>query len=135
MLANQQGGWHEHGHLFAVLNRLERGSKGDLGFAIADVSGQQAVHRNRALHIALDFFDGRKLVWRLDKREGLFEFALPRGVGAESVTLRFHASRVELDQIDGNLAHSLASATLCVCPVGSTHLAEHGRLAADIASE
>ena len=117
------------------MNRLKRGSKGDLGFAIANVSGQQAVHRNRALHVALDLFDGRKLVWRFDESEGLFEFTLPRGVGAERVPLRFHARRIELDQVDGNLANSLASAPLGVCPVGSTHFAQHRSFAADIASQ
>ena len=44
MLLHQQCGGHEHGHLLAVLHRLERGAHGDLGFAEAHIAADQAVH-------------------------------------------------------------------------------------------
>ena len=49
MLEGEHRRRREHGDLFAVHHRLERGAHGDLGLAVADVAAQQAVHRRRRL--------------------------------------------------------------------------------------
>ena len=71
----------KHGHLLAVLTRLERGAYGDLGLAVADVAADQPVHRHDLLHVALDVLDRGQLVGRLDEGERVLELALPGRVG------------------------------------------------------
>ncbi len=83
VLGGQQRGRGEHGHLLAVLDRLERGADRHLGLAEADVAAQQAVHRVGPLHVDLDVVDRLALVGRLDVREGVLHLVLPRRVLAE----------------------------------------------------
>ena len=135
VLLDEQRRRHEHRDLLAVLDRLEGGAHGDLGLAEADVAREQAVHRDRLLHVGLDLVDRLQLVGRLGERERLFELALPRGVGAERVALRRHARRVELHELDRDVAHRLARAALGLRPVAAAHLRQRGRLAADVAAE
>ncbi len=132
VLLDEQRRRHEHRDLLAVLDRLERGAHGDLGLAEADVAREQPVHRDRLLHVGLDLVDRLQLVGRLGERERLFELALPGRVGAERVALRRHARRVELDELDGDVAHGLARATLRLRPVAAAHLRQRRRLAADV---
>ena len=47
MLFGQDRGRHEHGHLIAAVDGLERRPHGDFGLAEADVAAQQAVHGPR----------------------------------------------------------------------------------------
>ena len=49
----------EERDLLAVHHRLERGAHRDFGLAVADVAAEQAVHRRRRLHVALDVGDRR----------------------------------------------------------------------------
>ena len=81
VLLHQERRRHQHGHLLAVLHRLERRTHGDLGLPVADVTADEAVHRDRPLHVGLDLVDARLLVGRLDVRERVLQLALPRGVG------------------------------------------------------
>ena len=135
VLLDQQGRRHQHRDLLAVLDRLERGAHRDLGLAEADVAREQPVHRDRLLHVGLDLIDRLQLVGRLGERERLFELALPRGVGSERVTLGRHARRVELDELDRDVAHRPARAALGLRPVAAAHLREGGRFAADVLRE
>ena len=57
MLKRQHRRRRENGHLLAVHHRLERGAHRDLGLAVADVAAQQAIHRRRRFHVALDVGD------------------------------------------------------------------------------
>ena len=132
MLTNQKCGRHEHRHLLAILNCFESGANRNLGFAVTNVAGEKAIHWYFRFHVALNFFDGGELIGRLNKRESLFEFALPRSVWAEGVTARLHSHRIQLDQVDGNLSNCLARVALDARPFAATHLAEHRCLAADI---
>ena len=52
VLLGEQRRRHQHGHLLAVLHRLERRPHRDLGLAVADVAADQPVHRDRLLHVA-----------------------------------------------------------------------------------
>ena len=135
MLTCEQGGWHEHGNLLAILDCLEGGANGNLGLAIADVTGKQTVHRNLALHVALDLIDGGQLVRCLDECERLFELMLPRCVWAECVAARLHTGRIKLDQVDCDLANGLARVALGSSPVAAAHLGKHRSFAAYIASQ
>ena len=47
MLLGQDRGRHQHGHLVAGVDRLERGPHGHFGLAEADVAAEQPVHRPR----------------------------------------------------------------------------------------
>ena len=69
MLLRQNGGRREHGDLFAVHDRLERGANGDFGFAETDVAADQAVHRPRTFHVDLRVDDRLHLVRRFAERE------------------------------------------------------------------
>src|SRR5664279_1791262 len=135
VLAHQQRGRHQQGDLLAILHRLERGPHGDFGLAVSDVARDQAVHRDGALHVGFDLVDGRQLVGGLDERERLFQLALPRGVRGKGVALARHARAVELDQLDGDVAHRLARLALGCRPVRSAHLAERRALTADVAGQ
>ena len=63
LLAQQRGG-HEHRHLVAGIDRLERRPHRQLGLAVAHVAAQQPVHRPRQAHVVLDRIDGGQLVGR-----------------------------------------------------------------------
>ena len=133
VLLDEQGRRAQHGHLLAVLDRLERRPHRDLGLAVADVAADEAVHRHRALHVGLDLVDGAQLVGRLDVREGVLELALPRGVGRERVPARGHPRGVQADQLGGDLLDVAPGPALGLVPVGAAHLVEAGLLAADVA--
>ena len=112
VLTHQQSGGHQHGHLLAILNGFERCAHGDFGLAIANVAGEESIHRHLRLHVFLDLFDSCQLIWSFHIGEGFFELLLPRSIWAESVSARLHAGRIELDQVDGDLAHGLAGVAL-----------------------
>ena len=68
---------HQDGHLLAALDGLEGRAHGQFGLAVAHVAAEQAVHRPRPLHVALDLAQGRDLVGRLLIGKALLEFLLP----------------------------------------------------------
>ena len=105
MLEREHRGGRQHGHLFAVAQRLEGGAHGDFGFAVADVAAQQPVHGMRRFHVALDFLHGGELVLGLGELEGVFEFALPVGIARKGEALGHAALRVELQQLVRHVAH------------------------------
>ena len=133
VLLHQQRGRHQHGHLLAVLHRLEGRAHRDLGLAVADVAADQPVHRYDAAHVGLDLVDRAQLVGRLVEREGVLELGLPGGVRAEGVALGGLARGVQLDQLGRDLAHRLARPALALGPVGAAEPVEAGLLAADVA--
>ena len=87
VLEGQHRRRRKHGDLAIVADGLESGAHGDFGFAVADIAAEQAVHRRRGFHVVLDVDDGAHLVVGLVELEGIFELALPFGVGGEGVTL------------------------------------------------
>ena len=136
MLAREQRRRHEDGDLLAVLHRLERGAQRDLGLAVADVAADEAVHRDRPLHVGLDVVDRLQLVGRLLVRERLLDLALPRRVGRERVPGRREAPAVEHDELLRDLAHRAAHARPRLLPVGAAHAVRAlGRLAAGVLAD
>ena len=77
MLKRQDGRRRKERRLLAVHHRLERGAHRHFGFAVADIAAQQAIHRRRRFHVALDVGDGLRLVDREVPLERVFELALP----------------------------------------------------------
>ena len=132
MLVGQQRGGHQHGDLFAVLNRLERRPHRDLGLAVADVAADHPVHRHRLLHVGLDLGDRGELVDGLGETERVFHLGLPRGVRPERVSGAGLPFGVQRHQLAGDLAHRAARLGLGVGPVAAAEPAQRRRLAADI---
>src|SRR5215475_6481475 len=54
MLESQHSSRCEHGNLPVVLNSFEGGTHGNFGFAIANVTAEQAIHRHCGFHVLLD---------------------------------------------------------------------------------
>ncbi len=135
VLLGEQGRGHEHGDLLAVLHGLERGAHGNLGFAEAHVARDEAVHGDFLLHVLLHLVDGGELVGGLVVGEGLFEFALPGGVGREGVASRGLARRVEFHQVGGDFLDGLASAGLSLGPVAAAHLRQARVLATHVVGD
>ena len=77
MLERQHRRRRQKRHLLRVHDRFEGGAHGDFCFAVADVATEQAVHRRRRFHVALDVGDGAFLIGRQLVLEGVFEFLLP----------------------------------------------------------
>src|SRR5690606_26822340 len=128
----QQGRGDEDGDLLAVLDGLEGGPHRDLRLAVADVAADQAVHGDRLLHVLLDLGDGGQLVGRLRVGEGVLQFPLPGGVGAEGVPGGGQPRAVQLDQVGGDLLDGLLGARLGLGPVGAAEPVQGGGLATDV---
>ena len=135
MLLREKGCRREYHHLLAVLHRLECGADRDLGLSVADVAGDDPIHRHRSLHVGLDVVDGRRLVGCLGERERILQLALPGRVRAERVPGRRGPFRVQLHEFRGDLADRLAGLALRLRPVRAAELVERGHLAADVAGE
>ena len=114
MLLGQHGRRHEHRHLLAVLDRLERGPHRHLGLAVADVAAQQPVHRPRLLHVLLDLFGRRDLVVRRLVRELGLELPLPLGV-RRIRRAQPRPSRAACTSISSAAMSMTASATFAFC--------------------
>ena len=116
VLKREHGRRREERDLLAVHHRLEGGAHRDLGLAVADVAAEQAIHRRRRFHVALDVGDRRLLVERQVVLERVFEFLLPVRVRAERVAGHGLARGVELEQLLGHVAHRLLDARLRALP-------------------
>ena len=73
VLLGEQRGGHQHRDLLALHHGLERRAQRDLRLAEPDVAADQAVHRLRPLHVALDLVDRRQLVAGLLVRERVLQ--------------------------------------------------------------
>ena len=90
---------HEHRDLTTGVDGLEGGADRDLRLAEPHVAADQAIHRTRALHVALGRLDRAELVLGLLPRELGLELALPIAVGRErdarrGITHRLHAEHL-----------------------------------------
>ena len=132
MLLRQQRGGSQHRHLLAVLDGLEGGAHGDLGLPVAHVAQDQAVHRDRLLHVGLDIVDGDELVGGLHELEGVLQLTLPGGVGSEGVTGGGLPGGVQAHQLVGDLADRLAGTGLGLGPVRTAHAVDRRLLTADV---
>ena len=120
VLEREHGRRREDRDLLAVHDRLERGAHRDLGLAVADVTAEQAIHRRRRFHVALDVVDRGPLIGRQLPLERVLELLLPVRVGAERVARHCLARGVELEELFGHVAHRLLDARLGLFPGGAT---------------
>ena len=119
VLRGEHRGRRQERDLLAVHHRLERGAHRHFGLAVADVAAQQAVHRRRRFHVALDVGDRGGLVGREVELERVFEFLLPVRVGTKRVAGHRLARGVELEQLFRHVAHRLLDAGLGLLPGGA----------------
>ena len=132
MLFGQERRRYQDGDLATVDDRLEGRSDGDLGLAVPDVAGDQAVHGAWLLHVSLDFLDGAQLVTRLLVREGFFQLGLPWRIGAEGVARHAHPDRVQPDQLARHVPDGAADPALGPDPVVRSEPVHPRRLTTDI---
>ena len=124
MLLRQHGGRHQDRRLLAVEHAFHHRAQRDLRFAVAHIAAEQAIHRARALHVALDLRDGAKLIVRLLIVEGVLKLALPGGVrrkGEAGAALPFG---VELDKPLGKILRRGLGAGFGLRPVRAAELVQ-----------
>ena len=126
VLLGEDGGGNEDAYLHSVTDGLESGSQGDFGFAVAYIAADQAVHRALAFHIGFDVGDGLGLVGGFDVGEGVLEFLLPSGVGAEFVAFGELAGGVGADEFLRHFAGGALDALLDAGPVGGAEAGKGG---------
>jgi hypothetical protein len=108
VLLGEQGGRHQHRHLAPGHHRLEGRAQGNLGFAVAHVAADQAVHWPGGFHVTLDGLNSLKLIFRLDVREGSFQFLLPGSIGRERDSLGGLSPSVQIEQFASDVFDGMA---------------------------
>ena len=124
VLPGEDGGRHQHRHLFAVHHRLKGGAEGDLGLAEADIAAEQPVHRRLRLHVVFDLGDAFELVVRLVVFEAGFEIPLPFGVGREGEAFRLHPLGVQLGELLGHVLDGRFDPAAGLLPFGAAELVQ-----------
>ena len=105
VLLREHGGRHEDGDLLAIHHRLERRADRYFGFAEANVTADQAVHRLCAFLVSLCSGDGGHLIRRFLVDESALELALPLRVRlARMARLRF-AHGLDAEHFRRDVAH------------------------------
>ena len=80
MLESKDGCRHEHRHLLAVGNSLERSADSHLSLTKAHITADKSVHRTIILHIPLDSMNSLLLIWSILIHEGRLKFLLQVGI-------------------------------------------------------
>ena len=132
VLLCQQRGRHQYRDLFSILHRFESSTHRNLGFAIANVADDDAVHRDRRFHIRFHCFDGQHLVFGFDEREVIFHLRLPRRIRGKRISRRGLALRIKLHQLASDFADRCARLFLGVFPVRSAHFGQRRCLPAGV---
>jgi hypothetical protein len=124
VLRGEHRGRRQESDLLAFHHSLEGGAHRHFGLAVADVAAEQAIHRRRRFHVALDVGNRGGLIRRERELEGVLEFLLPVRVGGEGVTWDGFAGGVELEQLLGHVAHRLLDPGLGLLPAGAPEAIE-----------
>ena len=119
MLVGQYRRRHHHRHLLAVAGSLEGGTHGDLGLAEAHIAADQAVHRERLLHISLHVLRSLQLVGRVLVKERCLKLVLQVAVVAIGKTTLAATLGVKLDQVARNILDMFLRALLQALPLTS----------------
>ena len=115
LLAQQRGG-HEHGHLVAGVDRLERRPHRQFGLSVAHVAAEQPVHRPRKAHVALDGVDGDQLVGGFVVGERGVELPLPFGVGGKGDAGPRGPGGLQFEHVGGHVVDGLLDALFLLFP-------------------
>ena len=102
-LLGQNGGRHKIHNLSALLHFLKGSAKGNLRFAIANVTANQTVHDLGAFHIPLGILNGIQLILGFLIREHFLKLTLPYGIRSAYISLFFLAHRIKLHQLFGDI--------------------------------
>ena len=132
VLARQDRGRAEDGHLLPVHDGLEGGPHRDLGLPVADVAAEQAVHGRFGLHVLDDLADGLELVLRLLELEDLLELRSPGALGAEGDAPDRLPPGVELEELPGDGLDGLPGPGLGLLPGDRAQLVEGRHDVADL---
>ena len=135
VLPGQNGGRHQHRHLFAVQHTLHGGPQGHLRFTEAHVAAEQPVHGLGRFHIALDLRHAPQLVLGLGIGKRVLKLRLPRRIGGKGVAHAPLALGVQLDQVHGQLFRRRPGLGFRLLPLLAAQLVElHRRVltAADV---
>jgi len=127
MLLAQNRGGHQHGHLVAGVDGLERGSHGHLGFAVPHVAAKQPVHRPRLRHVLFDRLDGDELIRRFVIEERSVELTLPLGVVGKSDAGTGTPRGLQVEHLSGQVDDGLLDAFFCRPQIRPPSLASLGR--------
>ena len=124
VLLREHGRRHEDRGLLAVEHTLHHGAQRDLGLAEAHVAAEQSVHRDRALHVALDFIGAFELIIGLGIAEILFKLVLPLAVGRKGVARQALALGIQGDQLFRHVLGRALGARAGTRPLGAAELRE-----------
>ena len=116
VLLRQHGGGHEDCHLPTIHHRLEGGADGDFGFAIANVTADEAVHRLGGFHVGLGGEDGFPLVGGFFIKESALKLPLPGRVGFEGKAGLRSARRLDGKQFGRQVPHGVLGALFRLLP-------------------
>ena len=124
VLFGQHGGRHEHGHLAAVVDRLEGGADRQFGLAVADVAADEPVHGPRPPHVGLDLGQTGQLVGRLLVGERRLELVLPVRVRRQGDAGLGLTQGLQANHVAGHVEHGGLHLVLAVLPAGAADLGQ-----------
>ena len=129
MLIGQDGGRHEHSHLFAIGSGLKGCTYSHLGLTKAHITTHQAVHGLGLFHISLHILRSLQLIGGILIEERGLELMLQIGVVAEGKALLATTLGVELDEVAGDVLDMFLGALLEFLPLTSAEGRETRRFA------
>ena len=106
MLARKQSCGHDDGHLLARIGSHESGTQGNLGFAKAHITANQAVHRAALLQIIKHGFNRRKLILSFLIRKARAELIKRTFRRSQHIAGLQFARRRGLDQVSGDFTNA-----------------------------
>ncbi len=127
VLLGQQGGRHQHCHLFAGHGGHEGGAHGDLGLAEADIAADQPIHWCLAAEIGDHALDRGQLVRGFLEREARSERFVHGPIDRQGQTLARLSLGLDFQQFGGDVADFLSGLALGLAPGFSTE-AVQGRM-------
>ena len=119
VLVGQYRRRHHHRHLLGVAAGFEGGADGHFGLAEAHVAADQAVHRERLLHIGLHVLRSLQLVGRVLVKERCLKLVLQVAVVAIGKTTLAATLGVKFDQVARNVLDMFLRALLQALPLTS----------------
>ena len=127
VLLRQNRGRNQNRRLLSVQDALHHRPEGHLGLSEAHVAAEQAIHRDRGLHVLLDLGGTAELIVRLRIREVLFKFPLPAAVRREGITRKALPLGIEGNQLSRHVLGRALGPGAGLGPFGSAHLRELDR--------
>ena len=129
VLQRQNGGGHQHCHLFAVGCGLEGSPNGDFCLAEAHIAAHQPVHGIAFLHIGLGSLGGFVLVGRVFVHKAGLELVLEVTVGRKSKSRHGLPLGIERYEVFGNVFNLTLSFAFELLPNVAAELVDARRYA------